>query len=248
LTQEKGKWGWLSQGGIGLAGVIIGVVLSAYVTHSYYIPVLTYQKFQPYKLSDRVQILMIVVANEGRSVATDLRVIIEAAGEIKDYRYDETEETTATKDTNSLTLKSKRLLQGTKIEISITVLTSDQDPIRRISVRSDQVVGEEKIPQSTQGDIPFPLFALIAIIAAVLYVANDRNLRRSLDSANKRWIDSYSKQVEASRGLRLIQGELNRTKAQLQKTNRELHNYMSDFDQILRERDNLKKRLGLPTS
>ena len=224
----------------------MGVLLSTYFTHSYYVPVLTYQKFQPYKLSDREQILMIVVANEGRSVATDLRVRIETTGEIKDYRYDNIEETTATKDTNSLTLKSKRLLQGTKREISITILTSDLNPIKGISVTSDQVVGEEKAPQSTQGDIPFLLFLIALVAFVMLYVLNDRTLRRSLDLANKRWYDSYTAQVKADREVNLIQKELDRTKTELQKTNRELHKYMSDFDQIVKERDNLKKRLGMP--
>jgi len=248
LTQEKRKWSHLTQVGIGLVGVIVGVLLSAYITHSYYVPVLTYQKFQPYKLSDKEQITMIIVANEGRSVATNLRIIIEATGEVKDYRIDSIEETIPTRDTNTLTLESKRLLQGMKREVCIRILATELDPIRKISVMSDQVVGEEKIVQSAQGDIPAILVLLVIVLILILFVVYDRTQRRSLDLANKRWYDSYSKQIEASRGLRLIQGELNRTKAQLQKANKELRKYTSDFDQIVIERDELKKRLAKSSS
>jgi hypothetical protein len=183
MSSDDTKRSWAKYIIPGIIITIIGASLTIYFSHFYFVPVLTYQKFQPYRLSEKEQVTMIVVGNEGRSVATKVRVRVEAAGEIKSYQYDCPEAVTLTREgTNIVILACDRLVHGTQMTIFIIAGTSDRDPIRTMTATSDQVAAQEKGvgPSILDQVTSFTLGFLTSIVSAsVVYIVMlKRNERR----------------------------------------------------------------------
>jgi len=122
-----------------IAGVVLSVALTTYVTHDYLKPRLVCMISDPFRETAQEQSTTIEVTNRGLSAATSVRIEIWTAGRIKDYRIRSVEPVSSKiENGNRLVLNMSRLVQERGLGIRVTTETQTPYPISKIEVLADQ--------------------------------------------------------------------------------------------------------------
>ena len=197
---------------------IVGVALTTYFNHFYFVPTLTYEQFQPYRYSEREQVTMLVVANEGRNVATKVLVKVETVGEIKSFRLESPEAVEATKEGNNLlVVRAERLTGGTQIAIYVIEGISERKPT--ISVTSDQTRGQEKKGQAG----PDPSVVYVSAGAAFILLINNIRLSEKLTRVRQTFVVTRKNYESVQDQLQRAQAKLRESKEERSRLKMQIH-------------------------
>ena len=129
----------------GLIGIIIGLIIAgAGFTYNefYNIPELTYEELDSYPLGNEGNIIPIIIRNEGHDKATNIRITINAWGQIKNVEKITPENLQLEIDDSRLIVNLDRLVEKSQITFYLKVNTLSNNPINQIFITSDQGPGK----------------------------------------------------------------------------------------------------------
>lgn len=129
----------------GLISIIIGLIVAGagFTYHEWYdIPKLTYEELDSYPLGNEGKIIPIIIRNEGHDKATNIRITIDAGGQIQNVEEITPENLQLEIDNNRIIANLNRLVEDTQITFYIKVDTLSNNPINQIFITSDQGPGK----------------------------------------------------------------------------------------------------------
>lgn len=143
----------------GLLGVIVSVSIFAYNTW-YNVPILTYEVLPAYPVTADEKIVAVIVRNEGRAGATDVRIVMQTTGDaaVLPTRLQE-DARIASQNSTNVVLTLTRLPSNAQVSLFLKVKTLSESPIADVYVSSLQGVGSKRSPVATHD----PLIALVLV-------------------------------------------------------------------------------------
>jgi hypothetical protein len=163
LSKPKGSWttAIISSG---LIGAIVVISIFGYNTW-YNVPNMTYEILPAYPISTNEQVSAVVVRNEGRAGATNIRIVIHGAGDISVLSLSSGEQTNTAQNATTLTVTLPRLPAGSQVSLYAKVESSYNPPITSVYVSSDQGIGNQRATTSTS---PIELILLLMPLVTAL--------------------------------------------------------------------------------
>ena len=134
------------------------------LTTYYYIPDLTYETLDAYPLSDNEQIIPIIIRNEGHVKASNIKIIVNAEGDITNVQEKSVDNLINKIDNNTLESDVKRLVSNTQIILYLRINTNSQNPIYKISLISDEGLGNIHEKSYVKSWLPVVIIFLLILI------------------------------------------------------------------------------------
>jgi len=130
-----------------LSGSLIGavVIFGTFAYNTWYnIPIVTYELLPAYPASPTEQVAGVIVRNEGRKGATDVRIVIEGSGQISILPTRIQEESKQTTQDSKAIITLPRLPQGAQISVFLKVQTQAPSPITDVYVSFVEGIGTRR--------------------------------------------------------------------------------------------------------
>ena len=172
------------------SGIIVAAmtgIIFAYNTW-YNIPVLTFEVLPAYPVSPSEQIVAVIVRNEGRASATDVRIFIQANGEISVLPTVIQEETKiASQNATAIVATLPRLPPGAQISLYLKIQTSANPPVSNVYVSSLQGLGSTRSQVASRGLMYYvtmirDILAIFGVFIIVILVGSGISSRRKKEA------------------------------------------------------------------
>lgn len=178
----------------GLISIIIGLIIAGagFTYHEWYdIPKLTYEELDSYPLGNEEKIIPIIIRNEGHDKATNIRITIDAGGQIQNVEKITPENLLLEIDNNRIIANLDRLVEDSQITFYIKVDTLSNNPINQIFITSDQ--GPGKI-YGTSGflTINLPIIILAVFITLQIVIRKFYASKTIENKENKKHTDEQN--------------------------------------------------------